>query len=760
MRSRAEALPTGEVRVRIRWGDYPLCERRLARGVEFTLGEEAADLALPASLIGADRLVLVEARGRAPRVALLPDAEVEIAEGVEPVECNAANGPGARAARLLVAADARVVQRVRGLTLEVSREAPLRLPAPPRRWPWRGLGFALGSAALHAGLLLGMARAVPPTELEQQQARLVLLRYYLRSSLATEPEPLEPGTGRRAQGEEGAMGSARIDSVNRRFSVQGPRDNPDPHLARAAALEEASVFGMIGLLAAGAAADPGAPTSPRGRDTSLGQERASAAPRHGRDQGRFAAREGGPEGALRLDAPGEPFGAEEFSDHGVNPAQDPRLDPLSTFAVDVDTGSYGIAKRKLNEGELPPFATVRAEEFINAFDYAYAAPEAGEPSPFRIHLEAAPSPHDAGHHLVRIGIQGRRVPAGQRPPLHLVALVDSSGSMNGPDRMDLVKESLRLLVEQLRPGDTLALATYAGRTREVLPPTGPARKAALLAAIDQLDARGSTAMASGIELAYRLAARTRRRGHVSRVLVLSDGDANVGERSPDAILARIADERAQGVALSTVGFGTGNYRDAMMERLADAGDGNYSYVGSSSDAQRVFVGQAAGMLQTIARDVKVQVEFDPEQVVRYRLVGYENRDVADEDFRDDAVDGGEIGAGHSVTAIYDVVFRRLELAPIVVRVRSKAIDTDAVAETEAALGAWQIAARYADASESFRLAATVAGFAESLRGSAHGARLHLADLEREASSLAGDDPDRGELARLITRARALRGGGT
>lgn len=758
MRSRAGALPTGEVRVRIRWGNYPLCERRLARGGAFTLGEDAADLALPASLIGVDRLVLVETRGRAPRVALLPDAELEVAEGVELVDGTSGEGP--RAARALVAADARVVQRVQGLTLEVSREALLRLPAGPRRWPWRGLGFALGSAALHAGLLLGMFCAVPPSELEQREARVELMRHYLQASLAPEPELPEEGTGRRAQGEEGAMGSARTGSVNRRFAVQGPPDNPAPDFARAAGPREATEFGMIGLLSAGAAADPGAPTSPRGCDPSLGRDHASAVLRSGRGQAPFVAREGGPEAGRPLDAPGEPFGVEERDEHGVNPAQDPRLDPLSTFAVDVDTGSYTLAQRFVLGGALPPFSAVRVEEFINAFDYAYAAPEAGEPSPFRIHLEAAPSPYDAGHHLVRIGIQGRRDPAGRRPPLHLVALVDSSGSMNGPDRMGLVKESLRLLVGQLRPGDTLALATYAGRTREVLPPTGPERKAALLAAIDQLDATGCTAMASGIELAYRLAARTQHRGHVSRVLVLSDGDANVGETSPDAILLRIAHERARGVELSTVGFGMGNYRDAIMERLADAGDGNYSYVGSSSDARRVFVGQAAGMLQTIARDVKVQVEFDPEQVARYRLVGYENRDVADEDFRDDAVDGGEIGAGHSVTALYDVVFRRLEVAPMVVRVRSKAIDTDAVAETEVALGAGQVAARLADASESFRLAATVAGFAESLRGSAHGARLRLADLERAAAALAGDDPDRGELARMITRARALREGGT
>ena len=456
-------------------------------------------------------------------------------------------------------------------------------------------------------------------------------------------------------------------------------------------------------------------------------------------------------------APPEAPGSEEYKDYGVNAVTDPAKDRFSTFAIDVDTASYSIARRKLMEGSLPPFASVRAEEFLNSFDYEYAAPSSGS-GPFTVHLAAAPSPFTAGHHIVRVGVQGKRVSLADRAPVHLVYLVDTSGSMQSADKLGLAKESLRLLTAQLRRGDTVALCTYAGDVREVLAPTGVDLRGRIFEAIEQLTAGGGTAMSSGIDLAYQLAERTLVRGDVNRVIVLSDGDANIGPSSHEAILKSIREHKQNGITLSTVGFGMGNYKDTMMEQLADSGDGNYSYIDSEAEAKKVFSDQVGGLLEVIARDVKIQVELDPAFVREYRLLGYENRDVADRDFRNDKVDAGEIGAGHSVTAIYDVVFRSTATSPLVVRIRHKSrLGSDKAEEQAFTLQPSAIAGTFEGAPADLRFATAVVGFAEILRHSPAARTWKLEDVERIARAAAKDRKDQQELVDLIRRAESLSG---
>lgn len=456
----------------------------------------------------------------------------------------------------------------------------------------------------------------------------------------------------------------------------------------------------------------------------------------------------------------EPVGTEGFKDYGVNPFVDASKERLSTFSIDVDTASYSFARRNLlRDNRLPAFASVRAEEFLNSFDYAYAPPEAGKT--FAVHYAAAPSPFTPGRHIVRVALQAKRVTAAERLPVHLVYLVDTSGSMGAPDRIGLAKKSLHLLTDALKPGDTVALCTYAGDTRVVLHPSGD--KPTVHRAIDSLGTGGGTAMGSGIELAYALAEKTLAKGHVNRVVVLSDGDANIGRTSHEELLASIARYRDKGITLSTVGFGTGNYQDTMMEQLADNGDGNYSYIDDEAQARRVFVEQVDGLLQVVARDVKIQVELDPNVVRRYRLMGYENRHIANKDFRNDKVDAGEVGAGHSVTALYEVELARTDASPITVRLRHKdpknALHGGSDKATEQAfpMPVSAIATTFDGAPESYRFAVGVAGFAEVLRQSPHAAEWRLAEVARVASAAAARRPERLELVSLVERAAALKG---
>ena len=443
---------------------------------------------------------------------------------------------------------------------------------------------------------------------------------------------------------------------------------------------------------------------------------------------------------------------EDYTNYGVNSLVETLTDKLSTFAIDVDTASYAIARRKLTEGTLPPKDSVRVEEFLNSFDYGYGAPTDG---PFAVHMHAAPSPFAKGHHLLRVGLQTKRPAASQRKPAHLVYLVDTSGSMQSPDKIGLIKESLRMLTSALEPKDTVAICTYAGDTREVLAPTGLADRGKILAAIDELTAGGGTAMSSGIETAYALATRTKYVGETNRVVVLSDGDANIGPSTHEEILRQIGQYKEQGITLSTVGFGDGNYQDTMMEQLADKGDGNYTYIDSPAAAHKAFVEKLGSLLEVLAKDVKVQVAFDPSIVTHYRLIGYENRVVADREFRNDSMDGGEVGAGHAVTALYD-----LELAPgavgkslATVAVRYKAPTGGQASERSFVMPPSNLVPELAAAPASLRLAVAIAGFAETLRESAYATGVDAALAL--AKGAVGQSNDEVELLRLMERASLL-----
>ncbi len=406
--------------------------------------------------------------------------------------------------------------------------------------------------------------------------------------------------------------------------------------------------------------------------------------------------------------------SQDVVDYGYNPVELTEKDFLSTFSIDVDTGSYTQARRSLRNGQIPTQASVRTEEFINFLQYEYPEPERG--LPFSVTMEATAHPWNPTHHIMRVGIQGASLEATERKPVHLTFLVDTSCSMSGPDRLPLAKQALHHLVDNLSKDDTVALATYSGSTRAVLDPSQPGW--GVHKAIDALSNGGGTAMASGMNLAYGMAKSSYVEGHENRVIVLSDGDANIGGRSHEQILESLARHARDGITLSTVGFGTGNYRDTMMEQLANKGDGNYQYIDSFQEAKRVFGEDLDATLRTIARDVKIQVAFDPENVIAYKLIGYENREIADEDFRNDKVDAGEVGAGHTVTAMYDLVLRDNTRGTVAtVQVRHKKPGKDSAAKEQAVkLPASAVGDHFWFSSPSLRLAWGAASFAEKLRG--------------------------------------------
>ncbi len=459
----------------------------------------------------------------------------------------------------------------------------------------------------------------------------------------------------------------------------------------------------------------------------------------------------------------QPFGDTFFKSYGVNPFIDTEDDNLSTFAMDVDTGSYTVARGYLARGHLPPSEAIRVEEMVNFFDYGDAPPTGEAPggSDFAIQAEGAPTPFGEGpaYRLVRFNVRGRVVDAADRKPATLVFVVDVSGSMAREDRLGLVKQSLGLLLDQLRPDDRVGLVVYGSVGRVLLEPTGDRER--IRSAIGQLGSGGSTNAEEGLVLAYDLAERHLRPGAINRIVLCSDGVANVGRTGPDSILARIGASAERGIELTTVGFGMGNYNDILMEQLADRGDGNYAYVDSLDEARRVFVENLTGTLQTIARDAKIQVEFNPEAVSRYRLLGYENRDVADELFRDDSVDAGEIGAGHSVTALYEIKLRdgarrRANLATL--RLRYQPAEGGEVVETSRTLTRRDLAPSWEKASAGLQLASVVAEYAEILRHSYWAREGDLAEvLARAQSASAGflGDVDVAEFVGLVGKAARL-----
>ena len=338
---------------------------------------------------------------------------------------------------------------------------------------------------------------------------------------------------------------------------------------------------------------------------------------------------------------------------GVKPFSAVKDEPLSTFSIDVDTAAYSNVRRFLNQGQLPPPDAVRIEEMINYFAYAYPQPTDGRP--FAVAVMGAPAPWDPTHSLVRIGVKGKEVPASERPPANLVFLLDVSGSMGDANKLPLVKESMKTLLSQLRPNDRVSIVTYAGNARKVLDPTPCSEPARIVQAIDSLQSGGGTNGGGGIQMAYDLAQAGFIREGINRVILATDGDFNVGMTAHGDLMSMIEARAKSGVFLTALGFGMGNLKDSTLEQLADRGNGNYAYIDNHAEARRALVDQLSGTLQTIAKDVKIQVEFNPAKVSHYRLLGYENRALANQDFNDDTKDAGEIGAGHTVTALYEII---------------------------------------------------------------------------------------------------------
>ncbi len=447
----------------------------------------------------------------------------------------------------------------------------------------------------------------------------------------------------------------------------------------------------------------------------------------------------------------EPQNTEKYEDYGVNNFILTEEDPLSTFSIDVDTGSYTLCRRKIQEGYLPTQASVRVEEFVNYFKQDYPLPTK-EKENFYVSMEGAPSPFNKDTYMLRIGLQGKEIIGEERLPANLVFLVDVSGSMSSPDKLDLVKESLSLLVDSLGQMDRVSICTYAGRVAEILPPTGVEDREKILSAINDLRSGGSTAMASGIDLAYSLAERNFQPDGINRVIICSDGDANVGTTSYDEILKSIEKQKNRGITLTTTGFGTGNYNDIMMEQLADKGNGNYYYIDGIKEAERIFKEEITGTLQVIAKDVKIQVEFNPKKVKKYRLAGYENRDIPDEQFRDDKKDAGEVGAGHSVTALYEVLLNKdIKEELGIVQLRYKLPDEDTAREYVYPFKSSYVHKNFKEGSNKFRFIVSVVEFAEILRESDY-AKGSLEDVLQIAQSAYNqNDEDELELVDLVQK---------
>ena len=447
-----------------------------------------------------------------------------------------------------------------------------------------------------------------------------------------------------------------------------------------------------------------------------------------------------------------------FKHYGVNPFIDTDDDSLSTFAVDVDTASYSVARAYVNDGYMPEPASVRVEEFVNSFDQGYEPPDDGA---FAIRVDGAPSPFGGdSRKLMRVGLQGETVSQDEHKDATLIFAIDVSGSMRGY-RLDLAKRSLRMLTERLRQRDEVGIVIYGSNASVLLEPTDSGETGAIFDAIDSLRSGGSTYAEAGLRLAYEIAADRVRPGRVTRVILLSDGVANVGAAGPDGILKSVREYVDEGVTLTTVGFGVGNYNDILMERLANDGDGTYHYVDTDKEARRLFDQNLVGTLQNIAKDAKTQVVFDENTVRSYRLLGYENRDVADEDFRDDAVDAGEIGAGHSVTALYELKLQ--EDAPsdgkvAAVHMRWADPDSGEVSEISRNFRLNDMSSEFEDAAPRFQLSAVVAEYAELLRESYWARDGSLEAVAAEAARVSRLLPNDGavaEFAGLTVRAARL-----
>lgn len=454
-----------------------------------------------------------------------------------------------------------------------------------------------------------------------------------------------------------------------------------------------------------------------------------------------------------------------------------KQEPLSTFSIDVDGASYSNVRRFLNNNILPPAGAVRVEEMINYFQYSYAQPKNSDP--FAVHAEMAECPWNSKHKLVLVGVQGKKMPVEDLPVSNLTFLVDVSGSMATSDKLPLVKQALGMLAEQLREKDMVSIVVYAGAAGVVLPPTNGTDKRKIKEALDHLEAGGSTAGGAGIKLAYQTAKLNFAKGGNNRVILCTDGDFNVGMSSDDDLVRLIENERESGVFLTVIGFGSGNYQDAKMQKLADKGNGNHAYIDQINEAKKVFVNEFGGTLFTIAKDVKIQVEFNPAYVQGYRLVGYENRMLNREDFNNDKKDAGELGSGHTVTALYEVIPVGIESELI------KEVDELKYSDVKASKSvfnneAMTVKLRYKkpdgdnsmlmlypvkqkdiswkSTSEQFRFAAAVAEMGMLLRNSEFKGNSSYPQLISMASAAVGNDVDgyRKEFIRLAEKASGLK----
>ena len=495
---------------------------------------------------------------------------------------------------------------------------------------------------------------------------------------------------------------------------------------------------------AAGAAQAGAPPPPSG---------GALPPAHGSPPNR----DYGDTGVVRPSPPS--YDTTFFQNYGVNPFIDARADHLSTFAIDVDTASYSVARRFVLDGNRPDPDSVRVEEFVNYFDQDYPQPHRGA---FAIHVDGARSPFTNDTWIARVGIQGRDVPDHRRKDATLVFVIDTSGSMSRENRLELVKRALRLLVRELRPSDQIGIVTYGDRGYAILNPTAAKHDDYILEVIDGLYPGGSTNAEEGLRLGYEMADRWLDPERITRVILLSDGVANVGQTGPNAILNQVRRYVNEGVTLSTVGVGMGNYNDVLMEQLANDGDGNYIYIDNLTEAWKSFVDNLTSTLQVIARDAKIQVSFNPDVVHSYRLIGYENRDVADRDFRNDSVDAGEVGAGHSVTALYELRLRERADGPVAkVHVRYQDPDSRRIFEVDRRFNISDLNEHFESATPRFQLAATVAQYAEVLRRSYWAQHTTLNDVRYHADRVGGilrDDPEVTEFARLVNMATGLADG--
>jgi Ca-activated chloride channel homolog len=490
---------------------------------------------------------------------------------------------------------------------------------------------------------------------------------------------------------------------------------------------------------------------------------------------------------FRPDRPRQPFNTEAYDRIEDNSFHAVAENPLATFSIDVDTASYANMRRFIDQGQLPPKDAVRIEELINYFSYDYAGPSGSRP--IAVHPEVAAAPWDPTHRLVRIGVKAKDVDMRRRPPSNLVFLIDVSGSMESPDKLPLLKSGLKLLVDKLTENDRVSMVVYAGNSGLVLPPTTGDKKEFIARALDRLQAGGSTNGASGIQLAYNTAISTFIRGGINRVILCTDGDFNVGVTNQGDLTRLIEDKAKSGVFLSVLGFGTGNLKDSTMEKLADKGNGNYAYIDSINEARKVLVEQMGGTLMTVAKDVKIQVDFNPAKVNAYRLIGYENRVLANQDFNDDTRDAGDMGAGHTVTALFEIVPRGVDIAIpgvdaskysrpsrpsqpaaalekndkvasnelLTVRVRYKT--ADGTTSTRFDVPLVDRGSAFNAASADYRFAAAVAEFGMILRDSPYKGSASLDQVIRIAEPSKGLDKNgyREEFVSLAKRARRLKG---